>query len=460
MEEPDRIQSTSLIAAESETAPAVVREEEVVVDDDDRRPPQPFPYHTTGTGLDDAFPPHFQAGNYEETASFTEDTWSCLVVVITFWFFVSLTLILGVYGTSNLELGPNASVLIKPNSLFVKHMMVEEIDIVKDGPLLYGLHKIPPLDVAAAWSEAYRTSLLANTHKDWTFYFNAGSQISISYNVKSLSSSSLVLVIAQGTQGLARWLEDPYYPNAAYSWSLIHGNGSIWLDIPKSSSYHVAVGNLNSEMVEAHLKINIRAMLYNTNEAYYKCRTTQAQCGLKLNFPGENVALLQSPSKRPDTANSVWTVKISYGPRWITYLLGIGGTSCLVLLVHRFLVNLQQSREDSSRSELGDTRSERFPMLSHKHDDSSSLGSSYCSQDDEKFEDATTSINTSDGKTVKESDAPHLCAICFDAPRDCFFIPCGHCLSCFECGTRIAEAAGTCPVCRRRMKKVKKIYTV
>ncbi|KFK22532.1 hypothetical protein AALP_AAs66306U000100 [Arabis alpina] len=49
-------------------------------------------------------------------------------------------------------------------------------------------------------------------------------------------------------------------------------------------------------------------------------------------------------------------------------------------------------------------------------------------------------------------------AICFDAPRDCFFLPCGHCVSCYQCGTKIAEASGSCPICRRKLKKVKRIF--
>ncbi|XP_019162856.1 PREDICTED: uncharacterized protein LOC109159226 [Ipomoea nil] len=474
MDEADRAQSTSLIVPVSETASGSGVREAEEVDDDDRRPPQPFPQRSTAvyddrrhpqpfpqrsTAVYDAYPPHFQPTNNDETVqSSSDDTWSCVVVVTTFWFFVSMTLIWGVYGTSNLQLGPNSSIMIKPNPLFVEQITVEEIDNAKGGPMLYGLYRNPPLDIVDTWSEAYKTSLPANTHKEWTYYFNAGSQISISYNVNSLSSSSLVLVIAQGSEGLAQWLEDPSYPNGAFSWNLIHGNGTIRQDILKSSSYHVAVGNLNSEMVEVHLNIMIKAFLYSTNEAYYKCRITQNQCGLSLFFPGGNVALLTSPSQRPDTADSVWTVKLSYGPRWITYFLGIGGTCFLVFLAQRILNNLHR------RAQLEDTGSERVPMLSDKQDDNLSLGSSYCSlsQDDEDAEEPTSS-STLDGKPVKDSeqsDMRHLCAICFDAPRDCFFLPCGHCLSCFECGTKIAETAGTCPVCRRRMKKVKKIYTV
>ena len=35
--------------------------------------------------------------------------------------------------------------------------------------------------------------------QEWVYYLNRGSQLNITYSVSSLSSSSLILVIAQGT---------------------------------------------------------------------------------------------------------------------------------------------------------------------------------------------------------------------------------------------------------------------
>jgi hypothetical protein len=30
----------------------------------------------------------------------------------------------------------------------------------------------------------------------------------------------------------------------------------------------------------------------------------------------------------------------------------------------------------------------------------------------------------------------HLCTVCLDAPKDCFFDPCGHRCTCYACGQR------------------------
>lgn len=84
---------------------------------------------------------------------------------------------------------------------------------------------------------------------------------------------------------------------------------------------------------------------------------------------------------------------------------------------------------DKSQADIhsGNQRSENVtePLISPKS--SSSKGSSYESasndEDDTKDEGSNSKID-------------NLCAICFDAPKDCFFLPCGHSAACFSCGSR------------------------
>lgn len=35
------------------------------------------------------------------------------------------------------------------------------------------------------------------------------------------------------------------------------------------------------------------------------------------------------------------------------------------------------------------------------------------------------------------SDDHQLCTVCLDAPKDCFFDPCGHRCACYTCGRRL-----------------------
>lgn len=109
----------------------------------------------------------------------------------------------------------------------------------------------------------------------------------------------------------------------------------------------------------------------------------------------------------------------------------------VMFAVFQFLNNLECG--GGRRVQYRDMQSERTPLLSNKDDDLSSWGSSYdsVSQDDEDLEDSQA-IGPQEAKSTKDGEynTRRLCAICFDAPRDCFFLPCGHCVACFACGTR------------------------
>ncbi|XP_052173322.1 E3 ubiquitin-protein ligase APD2-like isoform X2 [Diospyros lotus] len=394
--------------------------------------------------------------NGETSTVVRDDTCPRIVLVLAFWFSVSMTMILGLFGSVTLQLGPSSSLLIAPNPFFVEYIKVEKLDEAKTGPLLYGLHKNPLRDVPFTWSETHSASLPLDFHKEWIYVLSEGSQINISFRVNS--SSSLVLVIAEGSESFAQWLGDPSYPNTTLSWNIIHGSGMIRQSIFRSSTYYVAVGNLNSEVVELQVNLRVKTFLYNTTDAYYKCPVAHGPCQLKMAFPKGNAAVLTSPSSEQGMTH-LWNVKLSYRPRWITYIVSIGVMSVLMLLAFHLLDNIPCIREEQTRF-YGEMRSERVPLLSQKSDDLSSWGSSYDSMSHDDEDDP----GSLQGKPLKDGECSNnthrLCAICFDAPRDCFFLPCGHSVACFECGTRIAELAGTCPICRRKMKKVRKIFTV
>ncbi|XP_044482212.1 protein SMAX1-LIKE 6-like isoform X4 [Mangifera indica] len=394
-----------------------------------------------------------------------DGVWSCLVVLVTFWFFASMTMILGIYGSVDLQLGPNYSRLIQTNSIFVQSIKVEELDQQSSGSLiLYGFHKPPPLDVEITWTETHNAVVQVDLHEEWLYYLNKGSNVDISYRVISPSTSPLSLVIAQGSESLEEWIDDPSYPNTTLSWDIIHGSGKIQQEISESSTYYIAVGNLNSHEVEVQLNFTISAFIYNTTKAYYKCSLGSRQCSFTLPLVGANTAVLTSPGPTEGSSNA-WYVKLSYGPRWIAYFVGSGVMTILILLAFRFLNVFQSTSGNGTGIQAGDMTSERAPLLSNKDDDLSSWGSSYdsVSHDDEDL-DEWLAVKALKGNLSYEgennSNPGRLCVICCDSPRDCFFLPCGHCAACFTCGTRIAEEAGTCPICRRKMKKVRKIFSV
>ncbi|KAG5515109.1 hypothetical protein RHGRI_036222 [Rhododendron griersonianum] len=413
-----------------------------------------------------------------------DDVWSILIVLVTFWFFASMTVILGYYGSEELPLGPNCSRLMQANPFFVQSIKAQEIDESKHGPMLYGFYETPPLDVEIAWSETHKASIQSNYHKakipklpiftlllEWEYFLNQGSKVDISYSVKSPSSSPLSLVIAQGRENLIEWIEDPSYPNTTLSWNIIHGDGVIYQEIFSSKMYYIAVGNLNSEEVEVivnffenfsvQLNFTLNGFLYNTTRAYYKCSLSHQLCSLKLFLLRANVAVLTSPGMDQVTVCPMSSFSVTLPQK-----LFICTMTVIILLAFRICNMFQILRGDESGFRVGDTVSERAPLLSRKDDDLLSWGSSYDSlSHDEEEVDEWLAVASLDGKPLKEdgeanSNLRRLCVMCFDAPRDCFFLPCGHCAACFACGTRIIEEAGNCPICRRTTKKVRKIFTV
>ncbi|PIA32246.1 hypothetical protein AQUCO_04500088v1 [Aquilegia coerulea] len=456
-EEPDH---NSPISSASSSSNSQVQEEEEE-SHHYQREGQEFPQHEHHLHRGESYVPNTM-NPFVPQAESTNDASSCLIVSLTLCFFASLTSIMGFYGSENLQLGPHFSHILQANSLLVTEIKVEEVSGPNNGLIMYGFHAPPPLTVETNWSETHRISILPNSHKEWVYYLNEESEIDINYSVKSNNSPSLLLVIARGKESLAQWIDDPSYPNHTLSWNYIHGSGKIQQKLFKSSYYYVAVGNLYPE--EVKLNFRIRAFLYNTSDAYCKCSLAQGLCSFKVLLLGASTAVLTSPGPEKSGNSDDWYVKLSYEPRWSSYFIGSGAMTLLILLAGKICIKFQSTSRDGVGHQAGEGGPERTQLLAHKDDDASSWGSSYESvSHDEEDGEGLLAPGSLETNSLKEGDINHprrLCVICFDAPRDSFFLPCGHCAACFTCGTRIVEEAGTCPICRRKMKKVRKIFTV
>ncbi|XP_057428409.1 E3 ubiquitin-protein ligase APD2-like isoform X2 [Lotus japonicus] len=389
-----------------------------------------------------------------------DGVWYCIVVLVALWLSASVALAFGIYGSLNLQLGPYSSRLIEINSMLVQSVKVEQIDKPKPGAFLYGFDQPPLLDVKINWTEMYATSIPAKSQKEWIFYLNKDSQLDISYSVKSLVAP-LGLVIAKGRESLVEWTQDPSFPNATLYWNTIYGSGSITQKISHSYTYYVAVSNMNPESVEVELNFIVNSFLYNTTNTSHRCSLDNGLCRLSFMYLESNTALLTTPGPGEGVSDEEWfDVKVSYEPRWIIYLTGSGVMAVLIFFAMRFCKVFQISSEERARFQQAEVLSERTPFLlpgKNNHYESFS----------NEEEDLTMWLeeNSVEGKQVikgeTSNDLQFLCVICFETPRDCFFLPCGHCAACFACGTRIAAEVCTCPICRRKLKKSKEnIFSV
>lgn len=69
-----------------------------------------------------------------------------------------------------------------------------------------------------------------------------------------------------------------------------------------------------------------------------------------------------------------------------------------------------------------------------------------CEQDLESGVCTGTSFSSSSGSGESSSTSSpedlydkKLCVICYDEQRNCFFVPCGHCATCYVCAQRYAS---------------------
>ena len=69
--------------------------------------------------------------------------------------------------------------------------------------------------------------------------------------------------------------------------------------------------------------------------------------------------------------------------------------------------------------------------------------------------ESITKVDTVD----TEISAVGLCSVCWERPRNCVFLPCGHIQCCFDCGVNIYVHGKGCPVCRKFIRmRPHKVY--
>lgn len=68
---------------------------------------------------------------------------------------------------------------------------------------------------------------------------------------------------------------------------------------------------------------------------------------------------------------------------------------------------------------------ERAPILTP------SKQASYGTNEEDDVDDSEGSSSSSE-----ELYDAKLCVICYDEQRNCFFVPCGHCATCYDCAQR------------------------
>ncbi|KAG5396111.1 hypothetical protein IGI04_017925 [Brassica rapa subsp. trilocularis] len=302
-------------------------------------------------------------------ASSTSDDelkFSYAAMVFLGWINVAMYMLAPVLRPTNVWIGPNASMLVEPNSIFIKSVKVENVYGSEPGLQLFGFYASPPVAVMN-WSES---RLVSVSHRSYgsqgcPYYLNEGASLNISYNVKP-EGCSVRLVVDKVMA--TRWLwEEPPIDLTALTLNLIQGSGVIQLNISKTESYQLNVANPNLKDVE--LDIDVKAVVYDTKEpSFYKCNFSNSACTFNtMPFVGTSI-VLTSPAHRQRvlSGDQEWFIRISYQARCTSYAIVTGLVICFILLSIKLNNWLQHHGEERY---VMDDDSSIISLLVNKDDD-------------------------------------------------------------------------------------------
>lgn len=75
------------------------------------------------------------------------------------------------------------------------------------------------------------------------------------------------------------------------------------------------------------------------------------------------------------------------------------------------------------------TATETNPLI--PKEETTSLAYGTC--DEQDLESANCSSSSSSSEDLYDAK---ICVVCYDHSRNCFFVPCGHCVTCYACAQR------------------------
>ncbi|KAF6137669.1 hypothetical protein GIB67_023603 [Kingdonia uniflora] len=352
---------------------------------------------------------------------------------------VSFTIRYGYYGNSNLVLGPNTSRLLKASSVFVEQVQVK--DDAKKGLFLYGFGEKPKLSLETKWNASKYLVVGIYRRKGFSLWLNKGSRISLAWVVHATEFNGLSVVLIKGEQNYVT-VQPLKHTNSVVPSNPSDGNGKAEYLIEEDDSYYVSVLNMNLQSIIITMNLNVSSIMYDTTKATNKCSTLNGLCRFKLAFPKNHFVILTTPNNGDLDG---WYIELSFLARLVTYVAILGLVVIVVSLALRYFGACSDG-ESSSEEIMPET--ENDPLLPEKE-----ISVTYGTGDkDAELGVCSSSEDLYDGK---------ICVICFDLPRNCFIVPCGHCATCYECALRVLNGENkVCPICRRFIHKVRKMFTI
>ncbi|GAB2228357.1 hypothetical protein Droror1_Dr00010192 [Drosera rotundifolia] len=389
-----------------------------------------------------------------------QESWTRLLAPLALWICVSISLQYGYYGNYKMVLGPSSSRLLSASPLFVKQIEVRDDE--KKGVLIYSFADRPGLDREANWTvNKYLVVGSYSSQGVSSLWLNQGSQIHMRWEAGGRTLSHVQVVILKGERKYENLLPnsvtsvDDGLSSMNSSSNSTEGVDAAYV-VLDDDKYYVNVINMSPISIMLTIKMNVSAKLHDTSKASSMCSTEKGSCRLNVAFPNTRFVILTTPNNG-DLGG--WYLELSFVARAITYIaiLGLVGIVIFLILKHLGACNNTETQiEEVTRQDFvvvipeRPETSETDPLLPKKP-----IGSRYGAIDEENLDSDSSNDSSSD-----ELYDGKICVICYDHPRNCFFVPCGHCATCYDCAQRIMEGESkVCPICRRIIHKLRKLFT-
>ncbi|KAL8141090.1 hypothetical protein V2J09_007111 [Rumex salicifolius] len=322
----------------------------------------------------------------------------------------------GYYASYQMVLGPSSSRLVDANPIFIKQIQFKEE--AKKGVFIYGFDQRPELRLESNWFVSKYMIIGSYSHQGFSMWLNTGSKIHLKWEAPSKSLDNLQIAIIKGERDFATLSPSSSASTEANSSKQLGGEQADYY-ILEDDKYYVSVVNMNRLSVIMTMNVNVSSKMYDTSNATSVCSTMSGSCKLDLLFPSTKFVILTTPNNYLGACNGEDDT------------MGFGTSTTHEVFVPR---RVEQSESD--------------PLMPEKP-----VGFTYGTGDEDQ------ETGSSNGSSNELYDGK-ICVICYDEERNCFFVPCGHCATCYDCAQRIIEGESrVCPICRRLIHKVRKLFT-
>ncbi|XP_022768696.1 uncharacterized protein LOC111312571 isoform X2 [Durio zibethinus] len=344
-------------------------------------------------------------------------------------------------------LGPSSSRLMKASSVFVKQ--VEVRDENGKGVLLYGFSEKPELSKETNWNASNYLIVRSYGRKGYSLWLNKGSRIYIRWATQTSRLDKIEVTLIKGERK-----RETLLPKMTVSFDALFLNEQVIgkeaeYSIEEDDKYYVGVINSNPRSIIMTFGLNVTSKVYDVTKASNMCSSLNGSCRLKIQFPDTQYVIVSTPDNG-DIAG--WYIDLSFVARVVTYIAILGIFIIIILLVLKYLgaYNSATTVVETAALEIS-WRTETDPILPEKP---VRLTYGTTAEEDNDAETGSSSSSSEDLYDAK------LCVICYDDQRNCFFVPCGHCATCYDCAQRIMEEDNKmCPICRRLIHKVRRLFS-